>query len=308
MIELIVVIVTLIVLNLETQSKWGLYTTTIIFNNILNFIVVMLLYLSYFNNKISGTTFICSLITLVFIYYLIYSYKTIKKQRSFLMGYIISAIPLLTIIYFEVPILNYEKLDYHVTVYLPTEPLDSTQISILAVGSIKIDEKDEQKLNGHIMLNKNEISNIERYLANTKGIFYNYFGGNSFRDSLANAEFIVGKKIKTIKQMENKPNVAGDSAGLAMTLGSFIELQALSNNIPIAVTGAIDNEGNVKAVGAIEEKVTISVMDGFEYLIVPSANFEEAQLALEKSNKKISIIPVSSINEAKLAIEDLNIE
>ena len=107
--------------------------------------------------------------------------------------------------------------------------------------------------------------------------------------------------------MESKQNVSGDSAGLAMTLGSFIELQDISNNIPVAVTGAIDSEGKVQAVGAIEEKVAISVMDGFEYLIVPSVNFDEAQLALEKLNKKLSIIPVSSIEEAKSAIRDINI-
>ena len=67
----------------KTKSKWGLYTTTIIFNNILNFFVVMLLYLNYFNNKISGTTFICSLVTLVIIYYLIFMYKTIKNSVLF---------------------------------------------------------------------------------------------------------------------------------------------------------------------------------------------------------------------------------
>ena len=83
----------------------------------------------------------------------------------------ISVIPLLTIMYFETPILNYEKLDYHVTVYHPTESLDSTKISILAVGSIKIDGKEEQKLADQIILNKTKISNIERYLANQKGSF-----------------------------------------------------------------------------------------------------------------------------------------
>lgn len=306
MIEILLLILMMIALNLKISRKWELYSTTIVFNNIFSFFVVAYLYLSYFNNEISGTTFICSLITLILIYVLLLAYKRIQKQKVFLVGYIISVIPLLFILYSEIPILKYEKLDYHVTVYIPTEELNNTQVSILGVGSVKIDKKEEQNLTDYTILNKNKIANIERYLNNSHGIFYEYFGGNKFNESLNNAELLVGTKTKTIEQIEKKPNAEGDSAGLAMTLGSYIELQTLSNKVPVAVTGAIDSEANVMAVGSIEEKVMISLMDGFEYMIVPSVNYEEAQRTLDKLNKKLSIIPVSTVNDAKLALEDIN--
>ncbi|UYB49963.1 hypothetical protein OCI51_25715 (plasmid) [Lysinibacillus capsici] len=58
MIEIILMVILMIGMNLTFKNKYAMLSTTIIFNNLLNFIFVFTLYLSYFNNKISGTTFI----------------------------------------------------------------------------------------------------------------------------------------------------------------------------------------------------------------------------------------------------------
>ncbi|UYB49964.1 hypothetical protein OCI51_25725 (plasmid) [Lysinibacillus capsici] len=212
----------------------------------------------------------------------------------------------MVVLYFESPLLKYENIDYSITFYHPTEVLNDTNISILAVGTMKLNESEQVNLDNQIILNQVEITNIERYLSNNRGLFFDYFGGNSFRESLINVEHLIGRKTKSIEQMAIKQNVNGDSAGLAMTLSSMIELDLVSNNIPIAITGSIDIEGNVKAVGAVSEKVQIAVMDGFKYLIVPTANYDEAKETLEKLNEKLSIIPVKSVTEAKIAIEEIN--
>ncbi|MGE7982116.1 S16 family serine protease [Solibacillus sp. NPDC093137] len=98
----------------------------------------------------------------------------------------------------------------------------------------------------------------------------------------------------------------GDSAGLATVLSALIENGDVNNNIPIAVTGAIDSKGNVKEIGSIKAKTLIAEQSGFSHIILPVENEEEAKRVKKDEQLNIEIIAVASIENAVTDIKKLN--
>lgn len=78
------------------------------------------------------------------------------------------------------------------------------------------------------------------------------------------------------------------------------------NHIPIAVTGAINGKGEVKAVGGIKEKIRIVEKSGFQFMIIPSENSKEAETLKKELNTNIQIFDVNHIDEAVKQIYYLN--
>lgn len=102
--------------------------------------------------------------------------------------------------------------------------------------------------------------------------------------------------------------VGGPSAGLAFTLTLIDELSPgdLTGGHDVAVTGEINLDGSVGAIGGLAQKVSAVKQMGIEYFFVPTAQGEE-QLARarEVAGDDVEIIPVASLEEALAALEEI---
>ncbi|CAG9296885.1 AAA family ATPase [Celerinatantimonas diazotrophica] len=113
----------------------------------------------------------------------------------------------------------------------------------------------------------------------------------------------------TIVFEQSYHEIDGDSASLASLM---VVLSALSNqpiNQSFATTGAVDQIGNVLAVGAVNEKIEgfyqvcqLVDPDNTHYVILPAANLTQLNLTDELvqavKNKQLILYPVEHVNQA----------
>jgi PDZ domain-containing protein len=92
------------------------------------------------------------------------------------------------------------------------------------------------------------------------------------------------------------PWITGPSCGLAMTLQIIDQLTPGGIAPPerIAVTGTIEVDGSVGAVGGVAQKVATAEAAGAKVIMVPEANQAEALAAA----RRIQVVPVGSIDQA----------
>jgi PDZ domain-containing protein len=92
------------------------------------------------------------------------------------------------------------------------------------------------------------------------------------------------------------PWITGPSCGLAMTLQVVDQLTpgGIYPNERIAITGTIEIDGSVGAIGGIAQKVVTAEAAGAQVIMVPPANFEDAKRAAAR----IKVVPVSTIDAA----------
>lgn len=102
--------------------------------------------------------------------------------------------------------------------------------------------------------------------------------------------------------------IGGPSAGLAFTLTLIDELSPgdLTGGNDVAVTGEIDLDGNVGAIGGLAQKVAAVKQMDIDYFLVPTDQGEE-QLARARqiAGDDLEIIPVATLDEALAALEDI---
>jgi PDZ domain-containing protein len=99
--------------------------------------------------------------------------------------------------------------------------------------------------------------------------------------------------------------VAGPSAGLAFALEIIDRLLPtvdLSLGGQVAVTGVLDAEGRVLAVGGVRHKAASAERAGARYLVVPAANAEEAARGV----RHLRILPVSTVQDAVSRLQALS--
>ena len=96
-------------------------------------------------------------------------------------------------------------------------------------------------------------------------------------------------------------SVGGPSAGLMMALNVYNNLipEDITNSKIIAGTGTIEIDGSVGPVGGVKQKIIAAKRAGAELILVPVANFEEAQ---PFETDKTAIIAVDSFDEALAVI------
>jgi PDZ domain-containing protein len=106
--------------------------------------------------------------------------------------------------------------------------------------------------------------------------------------------------------------IGGPSAGLAFTLALIDELSpgALTGPQDVAVTGTINLEGDVGAIGGLAQKVSAVRQNGIRYMLVPASQAElttpEGRQRLEDAGRgQVEIIPVATLDEALAALEEL---
>jgi PDZ domain-containing protein len=107
-------------------------------------------------------------------------------------------------------------------------------------------------------------------------------------------------------------DIGGPSAGLAFTLALIDELSpgSLVGDRDVAVTGTINLEGEVGAIGGLVQKVSAVHQNGFDVFLVPASQGElsdpELRQQLEDAGHgEVEIIPVATLDEALAALERL---
>jgi Lon-like protease len=112
--------------------------------------------------------------------------------------------------------------------------------------------------------------------------------------------------------------IGGPSAGLAFTLTLIDEITDgnLMGDGRIAVTGEIDIDGNVGAIGGLNSKASAVRQVGVKYFIVPAGqpdigddptrpNRDSVEFARQVVGDDVEIIPVATLDEALAALERL---
>ena len=99
-------------------------------------------------------------------------------------------------------------------------------------------------------------------------------------------------------------DVEGPSAGLAFALEVYSALtgRKLAHDRRVAVTGAIDIDGNVLPIGGAEQKAIGAARSGAEVFLVPTANLADARKGAPKS---LQVIPVKSFSDAIAQLDQL---
>ncbi len=98
--------------------------------------------------------------------------------------------------------------------------------------------------------------------------------------------------------------IGGPSAGLAFTLALIDALTEgdLTGGQNVAVTGTIDVEGNVGAIGGLNSKASAVLQVGVKYFFVPVNQGEEGLDGIERAREvvgdDVEVIPVATLQDA----------
>ncbi len=105
-------------------------------------------------------------------------------------------------------------------------------------------------------------------------------------------------------------SIGGPSAGLAFTLTLIDELTEgdLMGGTRVAVTGTIDVEGKVGAIGGLNSKAAAVLQVGVKYFLVPTSQDQQGPndriaAARKVVGDNVEIIPVATVEEALAALE-----
>ena len=98
-------------------------------------------------------------------------------------------------------------------------------------------------------------------------------------------------------------NVGGPSAGLMMALNVYNSLteEDLTKGTKVAGTGTIEIDGSVGPVGGVKQKVIAAKKAGSTLILVPTANFNDAESFIDENT---AIIAVDTFNQALEVISE----
>lgn len=110
------------------------------------------------------------------------------------------------------------------------------------------------------------------------------------------AESAPGRFVLPLAISVEPGSLSGPSAGLAFALEVIDQLsrRRLSEGLVVAVTGSIEPDGRVGAVGAVRQKTLAAEAAGAHLLLVPRANLQEALAAAGQ----IQVVPVDHLGDA----------
>lgn len=97
---------------------------------------------------------------------------------------------------------------------------------------------------------------------------------------------------------------AGPSGGLSILIGLYNHINRIDSISKIAYTGEIDIEGNISAIGGIEEKIQACIEKGIELFFIPRTNVYASSILYPSKN--IKIIPVKRVEEVIEYYERIN--
>lgn len=106
-------------------------------------------------------------------------------------------------------------------------------------------------------------------------------------------------------------DIGGPSAGLAFTLSLLDRLTDgdLTGGLRVAVTGTINADGTVGAIGGLSSKASAVAQVGVKYFLVPASQAEEGSDSIEAARRAagpgVTLIPVATLEDALEALAKL---
>jgi PDZ domain-containing protein len=103
-------------------------------------------------------------------------------------------------------------------------------------------------------------------------------------------------------------DIGGPSAGLAFTLALIDRLTpgSLVGDAKVVVTGEIDIDGNVGAIGGLNSKAEAALQIGADYFLVPASQAASGSDSIEAARavagSRMEVIPVATLEEALAAL------
>lgn len=107
----------------------------------------------------------------------------------------------------------------------------------------------------------------------------------------------------TLKQI----NINGSSVGLTYATYYYLKLNNYELKEPVAMTGTIDNGGNVGPIEGIREKIIGAHKAHAKYVFVPERNYADAMTTKKEFGYKLDIYPVKSLADTVNYLNDLEL-
>ena len=107
----------------------------------------------------------------------------------------------------------------------------------------------------------------------------------------------------TLKQI----NINGSSVGLTYATYYYLRLNNYELKEPVAMTGTIDDSGNVGPIEGIREKIIGAYKAHAKYVFVPERNYADAMATKKEFGYKLDIYPVKSLADTVNYLNDLEL-
>lgn len=107
----------------------------------------------------------------------------------------------------------------------------------------------------------------------------------------------------TLKQI----NINGSSVGLTYATYCYLKLNNYELKEPVAMTGTIDDSGNVGPIEGIREKIIGAHKAHAKYVFVPERNYADAMATKKEFGYKLDIYPVKSLADTVNYLNDLEL-
>lgn len=107
----------------------------------------------------------------------------------------------------------------------------------------------------------------------------------------------------TLKQI----NINGSSVGLTYATYYYLKLNNYELKEPVAMTGTIDDSGNVGPIEGIREKIIGAHKAHAKYVFVPERNYTDAMATKKEFGYKLDIYPVKSLADTVNYLNDLEL-
>lgn len=270
------------------------------------FMYLSFLYL-YLFNFINGIVFVLLLIILI-VFNVIFMGLSINVRPVY-RSFILAGVFVFSLFLYESPLFFGDRSKTKSYLYIPTEEVVSdTGIYIISIASVELSEKGKVFMQSELdLLKVIQINNFHRYTSKNNFIFeFLHIAKDEDVEMADNLEYYAKGAIMEIKEYLSRREVTGASSGLALALSALIKEKDWNDSMSVAVTGAIDREGNVLGVGLVREKVLTAARDGHAHIIVPAENLEEALQTKEESNLSMVVYGARSVEDAIEVIEKWN--
>ncbi|CAG9609162.1 S16 family serine protease [Pseudoneobacillus rhizosphaerae] len=241
---------------------------------------------------------------------LLLSLIVFRKKRASQREISTALILLMLLFSYEFLLLGYTTPSHLINLYVePTEAIEDSGIFLLPVQVITIRNKHDLE---EILTSRNDDVLTMTKLNNRKIYGYknrqilSWFQKALIEESENNVKKYLGQEDEWLNQFFKREQISGDSAGLNLVLNGLYKQGQFKNEIPIAVTGAINEKGDVFPVDYMKEKVQITERASIPFMIIPSGNAEEVAEIQNKLKANVEIFAVSNVDEAIQIINDLN--
>lgn len=289
---------------------------------IISTILFYLLFLSlYLLDVINGIAFVLILLAgfvILFISFIIFLILFFVLRKKLIMGKIAFANGILFVLFcYEAPLVLYPvSLSHYAYGYQePTETLKGSGIYTIGVSEYQIaNTKNKKEVEELLSNEQTDVLSVEE--VNNKVIYgvknrqlltwLHLQKEHSPDESKENVIQYLGEEGKWLENYFAQTDLGGDSAGLSLALSGRYEKGDFENHLPIAVTGAIDANGDVFEVGILKEKIQITEKAGISYLIIPSKNAKEVEKIQKDLKANVEVFDVSTVDEAIQVIKILN--